>query len=97
VSLSAIASPAFLKKKKKQFPDLQHKIDTYIRRLLENPLLGEPKKGVLQGVRVLKFKHEKQLYLLSYEPDFKKKLLYLYTFGSHEGFYEELERYKKSK
>lgn len=97
MSFSPIASPAFLKKKKKQFPDFQRKIDTHIRRLLENPLLGEPKKGVLHGVRVLKFKHETQLYLLSYEPDFKKKLLYLYTFGSHEGFYEKLEKYLKSK
>lgn len=47
--------------------------------ILENQLLGDPKKGALQGVRVLKFKYKKQLFLLSYEPDFKKKTLYLYT------------------
>jgi mRNA-degrading endonuclease RelE of RelBE toxin-antitoxin system len=97
VSFSPIASPAFFKKKKKQFPDFQKELDVHIRRLLENPLLGEPKKGALQGVRVLKFRYKKQLFLLSYEPDFKKKLLYLYTFGSHEGFYEELERYLRSR
>ncbi len=96
MSLSPIASPAFLKKKKKQFPAFQQEIDTHIRKLLENPLLGEPKKGALKGVRVLKFKYRKQLFLLSYEPDFRKKLLYLYTFGSHERFYEELEKYLKS-
>ena len=97
MSLSPIASPAFLKKKKKQFPDFQQEIDNNIKKILKDPLIGEPKKGVLQGVRVLKFKYKKQLYLLSYEPDFKGKLLYLYTFGSHERFYEELERYLKSK
>ncbi len=97
MSLSPIASPAFLKKKKKQFPNIQREIDTQVKNLIENPLLGEPKKGILKGVRVLKFKYRKQLFLLFYEPDFKKKLLYLYTFGSHEGFYEGLERYLKSK
>lgn len=97
MSFSPIVSLAFLKKKKKQFPDFQRELDVHVRRLLENPLLGEPKKGVLQGVRVLKFKYKKQLILLSYEPDFKEKLLYLYTFGSHEGFYDDLERYLKSK
>lgn len=96
MSLSPIASPVFLKKKKKQFPDLQRELDNQINIILENPLLGESKKGGLQGIRVLKFKYKKQLFLLSYEPDFKKKVLYLYTFGSHEGFYEELERYIKS-
>lgn len=97
MSLSPIASPVFLKKKKKQLPDLQRKLDNQVNMTLENPLLGDPKKGALQGIRVLKFKYKKQLFLLSYEPDFKKKVLYLYTFGSHEGFYEELERYIKSK
>ena len=97
MSLLPIASPAFLRKKKKLFPDFQKKIDIHVRRLLENPLLGEPKKGVLHGIRVLKFKYKNQLFLLSYEPDFRNKLLYLYTFGSHERFYEELERYLKSK
>jgi hypothetical protein len=97
VNLSPIASPVFLKKKKKQFPALQRELDKHVNMILENPLLGDPKKGALQGIRVLKFKYKKQLFLLSYESDFKKKVLYLYTFGSHEGFYEELERYIKSK
>lgn len=73
MSLSPIASPVFLKKKKKQFPDLQRALDNQVKMILENPLLGDPKKGALQGVRVLKFKYKKQLFLLSYEPDFKKK------------------------
>ena len=97
MSLSPIASPVFLKKKKKQFPDLQRKLDNQVNMILENPLLGDPKKGALRGIRILKFKYKKQLFLLSYEPDLKKKIVYLFTFGSHEGFYEELERYIKSK
>ncbi|HWR59683.1 MAG TPA: type II toxin-antitoxin system RelE/ParE family toxin [Thermodesulfovibrionales bacterium] len=92
-----IASPVFLKKKKKQFPDIQRELDNQVNMILKNPLLGDPKKGALQGIRVLKFKYKERLFLLSYEADFKKKVLYLYTFGSHEGFYEELERYIKAK
>jgi ParE-like toxin of type II bacterial toxin-antitoxin system len=72
VSLSPIASPVILKKTK-QFPDLQRALDNQVKMILENPLLGDPKKGALQRVRVLKFKYKKQLSLLSYEPDFKKK------------------------
>ncbi|MEW6675016.1 MAG: type II toxin-antitoxin system RelE/ParE family toxin [Nitrospirota bacterium] len=59
MSFSLIASPVFLKKKKKQFPDFQREIDTQIRKILENPLIGEPKRGALRGVRVLKFKYKK--------------------------------------
>lgn len=93
MSLRPIASPLFLRKKKKQFPDFQEELDRQVKEILKNPLSGEPKKGALKGVRVHKFKHKNQLYLLSYQPDFKLGQLYLYTFGTHEGFYEELERY----
>lgn len=95
VSLTPIASPLFVRKKKKQFPLFQEELDRQVKEILNNPLSGEAKKGALKGVRVHKFKYKNQLYLLAYQPDFKSKELYLYTFGAHEGFYKELERYVK--
>ncbi|OGW02984.1 MAG: hypothetical protein A2889_03060 [Nitrospinae bacterium RIFCSPLOWO2_01_FULL_39_10] len=93
MSLRPIASPLFLRKKKKQFPHFQEELDRQVKEIIKSPLSGEPKKGILKGVRVHKFKYKNQLYLLSYEPNFKSGHIYLYTFGTHEGFYEELERY----
>ena len=95
MSLTPVASPLFLRKKKKQFPHFQEELDRQVKEILKNPLSGEPKKGALKDVRVYKFKYKNQLYLLSYQPNFKSSELYLYTFGTHEGFYKELERYLK--
>lgn len=95
MSLTPIASRLFLRKKKRQFPGFQEELDKETKNILQNPLIGEPKKGLLKGIRVYKFKYKDQLYLLSYEPNFKTNELYLYTFGTHEGFYRNLERYLK--
>jgi len=93
VSLNLISSPIFLRRKKKQTEGFQEELDKQVKAILENPLAGKSKKGVLKEIRVQKFKYKNHLYLISYEPDFKKKELYLYTFGAHEGFYRDLERY----
>ncbi len=95
MSLNLIASPVFLRNKKKQTEDFQEELDKQLKTILENPLAGKSKKGALKGVKVHKFKYKNQLYLISYEPDFKKEELYLFTFGTHEGFYRDLERYLK--
>lgn len=89
------AAPRFLRRKKKQIPELQWELDRQVRAILENPFIGEPKKGVLRGVRVHKFTFRRQQYLVAYEPVAKTKTLYLYDFGTHEKFYERLERYVK--
>ncbi len=89
--MKIIASNHFLKFKKKSPPKLQLEIDNQVRKILENPDIGELKKGDLKGVRVHKFTFRSQLFLLSYE--YKKDVLYLYTIGSHENFYKKLKRY----
>lgn len=95
MSLTPVVSPIFIRKKKKQYPDFQEEMDRQVEKILKDPLSGEPKKGALKGIRVHKFKYKNQLYLLSYQTDFKAGILHLYTFGTHEGFYEDLERYVK--
>lgn len=91
----AVELPKFGKNRAKQFPAFQLDLDEQVRKILENPLIGDPKKGALRGVRVFKYTYRGQLYLLAYEPDSKLRRVYLYQFGTHEKFYEKLSSYLK--
>jgi len=87
--------PKFNKQFKKFSERDQENIRKKIRKIVQNPLVGEPKKGILKGIRVYKWKMLNQLYLLGYEFVKKEKTIYLYAIAIHEGFYKILERYKK--
>ncbi|HJP19217.1 MAG TPA: type II toxin-antitoxin system RelE/ParE family toxin [Nitrospinota bacterium] len=89
--MKIIASNLFLKFKKKTSKKLQLEIDNQIKKIVNNPEIGEIKKGDLTGIRIHKFNTGSQLLLLSYE--YIKDVLYLYTIGSHENFYKKLKRF----
>ena len=59
---------------------------------LENPQIGEEKKGELIGVYVYKFKSSHQKLLLAYEWDEKTKTLLVISF--RENFYRDLKKSK---
>ncbi|MEA1995248.1 MAG: type II toxin-antitoxin system RelE/ParE family toxin [Campylobacterota bacterium] len=88
--MKIIASNKFIKFKKKCIEKLQIEIDKQVKRILENLKIGELKTGDLQNIRVLKFKFQNQLFLLSYE--IKDDALYLYTIESHQNYYKELKQ-----
>ena len=88
-----VTSNHFLKFKKRSSKKLQLEIDEQIKGIVENPEIGELKKGDLQGIRVLKFKWNKQQYLLSYMV--VDETLQLFTIGSHENYYKKLKRFLK--
>ena len=75
-------SPLFGRKTKKLSKKEKEILDEQIKKILDNPDIGEEKKGDLLGVHVLKFKINKQEMLLAYQ-DSDKELLLL-TFRSHE-------------
>jgi hypothetical protein len=85
-----IASPRFLKAKKKAPSALQKKLDEAVHEVMANPEIGDPKRGDLLGVRVFKFKAGSQLYLLAYGCD--GETLSLYAWGVHENFYRDIKR-----
>ena len=89
--IKVLASNQVLKFKKHASTKLQLEIDRQVTAIIENPEIGELKKGDLKGIRVLKFKYNQQLYLLSYE--MKGNTLNLYLIGSHENFYLKLKKY----
>ncbi len=68
--------PKFDRQFKKLYPKEQGLIRTEIKKIVNNPLVGELKKGVLSYIRVHKFKIHHQLYLLAYEQAKKKKIIY---------------------
>ncbi len=84
--------PAFKKSYKKLHKYHQKQDNESIKMIINNPELGEEKKGDLAGVYVYKFKINKQEFLLAYEWDIAQRLLI--TLGVHENFYRGLKKLK---
>jgi len=68
-------------------------LDEEIKRIIENPLVGEEKKGDLRGVYIHKFKIKAIQYLLSYR--MINDGLELIMIGPHENYYRDLKSYLK--
>ncbi|MGJ3495262.1 hypothetical protein PsalN5692_03773 (plasmid) [Piscirickettsia salmonis] len=80
----------YKKLKANQVADFEEALEA----LIENPEIGEEKKGDLLGVRVYKFKMVKQQTLLAYYWEGKKLVLTLMKLGPHENFYRDLKKIK---
>lgn len=77
--------PAF-KRVYKKLPDI---VNEAVRAIINNPRIGEEKKGDLAGVYVYKFKINHQQFLLAYEWDPASRVLL--ALGVHENFYRDLK------
>jgi mRNA-degrading endonuclease YafQ of YafQ-DinJ toxin-antitoxin module len=77
---------------KKLHANAKRDLDKAVKELMQNPLIGELKKGDLSGIRVYKFKMVRQLTLLAYLFDKSEKTLTLLALGSHENFYRDLKK-----
>ena len=65
--------------------------DGEIRKIMDNPAIGQEKKGDMRGVYIHKFKIGMVQYLLSYR--FNKDNLELIMIGPHENYYRDLRSY----
>ncbi len=65
-------------------------VNQAIQKIIDNPEIGESKRGDLAGVYVYKFKIDHQETLLAYEWDPKQRLLL--ALGVHENFYRDLKK-----
>ncbi|OAJ33176.1 type II toxin-antitoxin system RelE/ParE family toxin [Piscirickettsiaceae bacterium NZ-RLO2] len=85
----------FKKAAKKLPTSLKKELEKAIDVVCKNPDIGEMKKGDLSGVRVHKFKMQKQLTLLAYLYDKERKevTITFVAFGSHENFYSNIKKY----
>ena len=92
MSMEILQTQRFKKQVKKLHKKQKKELDFAVRKIANDPLVGEMKKGDLNGVQVYKFKMVKQLTLLAYEFHADKLQLIMLALGSHENFYRDLKR-----
>ena len=91
---NVLQTPTFKKAVKKLKTNQKKDLDSAIKELMTNPIIGERKKGDLSFLRVYKFKMNKQLTLLAYSFDDGALILELIALGSHENLYRDIKRHK---
>lgn len=67
-------------------------LDQQVHAIVNDPSIGQEKRGELKGVFVHKFKIHTTQYLLSYRLR-DSKTLELIMIGPHENYYRDLEKY----
>ena len=90
LEIHVVQTVAFARAYKKLHHNRKLDVDGAIEKIVQDPDVGEPKRGDLAGTYVYKFKSQAQLMLLAYEFDPTTRFLLL--LGSHENFYEQLKR-----
>jgi hypothetical protein len=88
-------SRSFEKKAKKMSGPEKDSLDREIRKIAEDPNIGEEKKGDLRGVFVHKLKLNTTQYLLAYRRVGGD--LELVMIGPHENYYRDLKQYLKNR
>ena len=91
--MKVIQSRIFARKVKKLHKQDKLALDDQLRKIIQNPSLGEEKKGELKGIFVYKFKLGSTHYLMAYK--FSEKILELIMLGSHENYYRDLALFLK--
>ncbi|MDA8621960.1 type II toxin-antitoxin system RelE/ParE family toxin [Psychrosphaera sp.] len=86
-----LQTPSFKKAVKKLHKNQKAELDKAIKVIMEEPKIGEQKKGDLSFMRVYKFKMVKQLTLLGYSYEDGAIVLELIALGSHENFYRNVK------
>ena len=90
-------STRFGRAKRRLTPKGQLALDAEVRKIVDNPMVGDMKVGALKGVRVLKFKVGPLQLLLAYEFNSRHNVVELLDVGPHENFYRDLEGYLKGR
>jgi len=88
-----VQSTSFEKKVRKFGKQEKRILDNQIRKILDDPAIGQEKKGDLRGVFVHKFKIHATQYLLAYRVVGGN--LELIMIGPHENYYRDLSDYLK--
>jgi len=81
----------FKRRVKKMHRSEKAALDSVIKRIMEDPSIGEMKVGNLLGIQVYKYKHNVQQYLIAYEYINDELLLTFIEHGTHENFYRSLK------
>ena len=96
IKLKVYEVPTFTKAFKKFSDTDKDLIEDEIDLIIENPNIGEQKKGDLSHLWVHKFIMNKQQVLLGYSIKEEQLELWLLNIGSHENFYKKAKESRKS-
>lgn len=89
-----ILPPAAKYLKKLKDNKLKKLYEDAIKAIVENPLLGEEKKGDLRGIRGYDIYYNKTNYELAYTVEYiQDTVVVIVMAGTRENFYEQLKRY----
>jgi len=86
-----LTSPTFDRYAKKLHPNEKATLNKAVSAIRDDPLLGEPKKGDLEGFYIYKYKMKAQLWLLAYTVE-SEEVITLRLVGPHENFYQALKK-----
>lgn len=88
--MKVLQSRSFANKLKKLNKREKSILDDQIKSIIENPNIGDEKKGDLKGIFVHKFKVKTIQYLLAYRV--VEENLELIMLGPHENYYRDLKK-----
>ncbi len=92
--MRVVQSRSFAKRVKRFRKQEKQVLDRQIHVILNNPEIGQEKRGELRGVFVHKFKIHATQYLLAYRIK-ENEILELIMIGPHENYYRDLAKYTK--
>jgi len=92
IMIQILQTPTFAKQIKKLHANQRKDLNLAVKTIIDDPEIGERKKGDLREVHVYKFKMIHQLTLLAYLYDNDALVLTLLSIGSHENFYRDLKK-----
>jgi hypothetical protein len=88
-NIRVLQMPAFRRAYKKLHSNQKFEVNKAIEAIVDNPELGEEKKGDLAGIFVYKFECVNRQFLIAYEWDPAARVLV--ALGVHENFYRDLK------
>lgn len=89
--MEVIQTRTFKQAVKKLTPKQKKELDEAVKIVMNNPCIGDQKKGDLNFLWVYKFHMNNQLTLLGYSYEDEIVTLNLLAVGSHENFYRDIK------
>lgn len=91
IKMQIVQTRQFKQSVKKLTPKQKLELDAAIKIIMNNPAIGQQKKGDLDFLWVYKFRMNNQLTLLAYSYEEHIITLTLLALGSHENFYRDIK------
>jgi len=89
--MRVLTTPRFDRSVKKLHAEEKKALDDAVRAVIADSDAGELKKGDLAGLRVYKYRFNREQMLLAYAANKVEQVIILIAYGTHENFYRDLK------